>query len=172
FCVGVVILGLVVSVLIWGTSTFSPLTFAATRKSVWSIYVVLTSTHSPLRPFFESLSADWLDKPLLLIAGLVTFAWCTLRQIEPALSSVLAILVTLLFYRAGYANYQMVLFSLVLYWAVANWPQFKEHSVLAALLVGYFCFLTIVNLAFWCNLVGPIFYSHVVVSFLQLLSAC
>ena len=32
-CVGVVVLGLVVSVLVWGTSTFAPLTFAATRNA-------------------------------------------------------------------------------------------------------------------------------------------
>jgi hypothetical protein len=172
FCVGVVILGLVVSVLIWGTSTFSPLTFAATRDSHWSIYVVLASTHSPLRSFLDSPNVDWLDKPLLLTGGLGMFTWCILRQIEPALSSALAILVTLLFYRAGYANYQIVLFSLILYWAVSNCAQFEGHPVLAALLVGYFGFLTIVNLAFWWGLVGSIFYSHVVVSLLQFLLGC
>jgi hypothetical protein len=77
------------------------------------------------------------------------FAWCVLRQIEPVLSSALAILVTLLFYRIGFANYQMVLFSLVLYWAASNWAQLKQHSVLAALLVGYFGFLAIDNFIFW-----------------------
>ena len=149
FCVGVVILGLVVSVLIWGTSTFLPLTFAATREASWSIYIVLAANHSPLRPFLDSPNVDWLEKPLLLTAGLATFTWCMLRQIEPALSSALAILVTLLFYRVGYVNYQMVLFSLISYWAVSNWAQFKEHSVLAALLVGYFGVLGIVEFAAW-----------------------
>ena len=172
FCVGVVILGLAVSVFIWGTSTFSPLTFAATRNSVFSIYIVLASTHSPLRPFLDSLNVDWLDKPLLLTAGLATFTWCILRQIEPALSSALAILVTLLFYRVGYAQYQMVLFSLILYWAVSNWAQFEKQSVLVALLVCYFGFLTLQNLAFWWGLVGSIFYSNVVVSLLQFLLGC
>ena len=33
FCIGVVIFGLAVSFFIWGTSTFLPLTFAATRNS-------------------------------------------------------------------------------------------------------------------------------------------
>jgi Glycosyltransferase family 87 len=144
FCVGIVVLGLVVSVLIWGTSTFSPLTFAATRNPSWSIYIVLAANHSPLRLIFDSPNVDWLEKPFLLTAGLATFTWCMLRRIEPALSSALAILVTLLFYRIGFANYQIVLFSLLLYWAVSNWAQFKEHSVLAALLVGYFVFLAIV----------------------------
>jgi Glycosyltransferase family 87 len=172
FCVGIVVLGLVVSVLIWGTSTFLPIKVAATRESLRSIYVVLASTHSPLRLFFDSPNVDWLEKPLLLTAGLATFTWCMLRRIEPALSSALAILVTLLFYRIGWANYQMVLFSLISYWAVSNWAQFKDRSVLIALLVGYFSFLAVTNLAFWWRLVGSIFYSNIVVSLLQFLLGC
>ena len=50
----------------------------------------------------------------------------------------------------------MLLFSLVSYWAVSNWAQFKEHSVLAALLMGYFGFLTIVHLAVRCFLGGSL----------------
>jgi len=116
---------------------------AATRVPVWSIYNVLASFH------FTSSAENiiWLEKPLLLIAGMGVFTWCIVREIEPALSSALAILVTLLFYRMGYPNYQMVLFSLVSYWAVSNWAKFKDHSVLAILLIGYFCFLTIVHLS-------------------------
>jgi len=138
FCVGVASFGFLVSLLVWGTSTFAPLTFAATRHSEWSIYYVLMPTHPPLRSHWEQPSLDWIGNPLLIIAGLGGFVWCTLRRIEPALSSVLAILATLLFYRVGLPNYQMMLFSLVLYWAVSNWEEFNEHSVLAALLVGYF----------------------------------
>jgi Glycosyltransferase family 87 len=155
FCVGVVILGLIVSVLAWGTSTFLPLRFAATRAPKWSIYTVLASTHSPLQSFLDSPNVDWLEKPLLLIAGLAMFTWCILRQIEAALSSALAILVTLLFYRIGYANYQMVLFLLISYWVVSDQKKFKEPSVLAALLVGYFGFLAIVDFDFWSGLFLP-----------------
>jgi hypothetical protein len=173
FCVGVVILGLVVSVLIWGTSTFWPLEVAASRRSTWSIYFVLASTHSPLRPFLDSPNVDWLEKPLLLTAGLATFTWCMLRQIEPALSSTLAILVTLLFYRVGYANYQMVLFALISYWAVSNWAQFKEHSVLVALSIGYFGFLAVASLvALRWDLVQSVFHSETVASLFQFLLGC
>ena len=171
-CVAVVILGLIFSVFTWGTSTFLPLTVAATRNSVWSIYIALPSTHSPLQPFLHTQNVDWLDKPLLLAAGLGTFMWCIVHRVEPALSSTLGILVTLLFYRVGYANYQMVLFSLVLYWVVSTGAQFKNHSFLAMLLIGYFGFLSISNLAFWSGLVGSIFYSNIVVVLLQFLLGC
>jgi Glycosyltransferase family 87 len=143
FCVGVTFFGFLVSTLVWGTSTFAPLMFAATRHSEWSIYSVMNSS---LGLVLESPNFDWIQNPLVSIAGLGVFVWCTLRQIEPALSCVLAILVTLLFYRVGLANYQMVLFSLVLYWAVSNWEQFNEHPVLAALLVGYFSFQVIAEI--------------------------
>ena len=152
FCVGVVIFGLVVSVLIWGTSTFLPLMFAATRHSHWSIYDVLASTHSPLRLFWDSPnldSLDWLEKPFLVTAGLGVFAWCVLRRTGPALSAVLAVLVTLLFYRTGFINYQMVPFLLISYWVVSEWQQLVEHSVLAALLGGYFGLLAILEFAHW-----------------------
>jgi hypothetical protein len=61
---------------------------------------------------------NWLEKPLLLAAGLGEFAWCIVRQTEPALSAALAVLITLLLYRVGYINYEMVLFFLISYWAV------------------------------------------------------
>jgi hypothetical protein len=169
---GVVILGFAVSVLIWGTLTFFPLTFAATRHSVWSIYVVLGSSHSPLRSFLDAPNVDWLEKPLLLTTGLGTFAWCIFRQIEPVFSSVLAILVTLLFYRVGYTNYQMVLFFLISYWVVSNWAQFKQHSVLVALLIGYFGFLAIENLVFWWLVVQTIPHLETAASLVQFLLGC
>lgn len=112
FCVGVVIFGFIVSVLVWGMSTFLPLAIATTRPSHWSIYDALAASHSlpsdgsNLDPFV------WLERPLLVTAGLGTFVWCMLRQSGPAISAVLAVSVTLLFYRTGYIAYQMVPFVL------------------------------------------------------------
>jgi Glycosyltransferase family 87 len=168
FCVGVVVFGLVVSVLIWGMSTFWPLILAATRSPHWSIYDVLASTHSPLRLFWDSPnvdSLDWLEKPFLVIAGLGVFAWCVLRRTGPALSAALAVLVTLLFYRAGYINYQMVLLFLISYWVVSEWQQLVEHFVLAALLASYFGLLALFELVHWYGLIEPgdIIYSSIVV---------
>jgi Glycosyltransferase family 87 len=153
-CVGVVIFGLLVSVLIWGTSTFLPLTFAARRPPYWSIYDVFASAHSPLRlfrdpPKLESL--DWLEKPFLVIMGLGVFTWCVWRRTGPALSATLAVLVALLFYRMGFINYQLVLFMLISYWMVSEWRQVAKHSVLMALFGSYFGVLAILELAHWVD---------------------
>jgi hypothetical protein len=60
------------------------------------------------------------------------FVWCVLRRTGPALSAVLALSVALLFYRAGYINYQMLPFLLILYWVFSEWQQLIEHPILAA----------------------------------------
>ena len=169
FCGAVALFGFLVSLIIWGTSTFAPLTFAATRHSEWSIYYVMNSS---LRLFRESPNLDWLGNPLLFIAGLGVFLWCPLRRIEPALSSVLATLVTLLFYRVGLPNYQMLLFCLVLYWSISNWEQFNRHFVLAALLVGYFGFQVIAEITgVMSTFRAESFFSKIVVVF-QFLLGC
>jgi hypothetical protein len=168
-CVGVVIFGFVVSTLIWGTSTFSPLALAALRRPTWSIYDVLAPTYSPA-------SLSWLEKPFLVTAGLGVFAWCVLRRIGPALSATLAILVTLLLYRSGYFNYYMVPFLLISYWVVSEWQQLREHSAMAALLGGYFGLLAIFELLHWSAIPiitytdGDILYSAIVM--LKFLLSC
>ena len=161
-CVGWIICGLVVSTLIWGTSTFLALALAALRPPTWSIYDVLASTHSPA-------SLSWLEKPLLVIIGLGVFAWCMLRRTGPALSATLAILLTLLLYRTGTFNYQMVPFLLISYWMVSEWEQLREHSALAALLGGYFGVLAIFELVAWSAIpnvsytTGDFVYSAIVI---------
>jgi len=152
FCIGIVFLGFTVSALIWGTSTFLPLAFAAARTPQWSIYSVLGSTDSLLRLFSDSpkYTLDWLEKPLLATAVLGVFGWwCVLRRTGPALSAALAILVTLLFYRVGYINYQMVLFVLISYWIASEWKQLIDRYALAAVLGGYFCVLAILDFVSW-----------------------
>jgi len=139
FCTGVVIFGFAVSVAVWGTSTFLPLTFAMMRYPYFSIYDVLASRE----PF------DWLEKPFLATAGLGVFVWCVLRRTGLALSAALAVSITLLFYRMGYINYYMVLFFLILYWLVSQWEQSEQHPVAAALLSGYFALLAILDIVHW-----------------------
>jgi hypothetical protein len=179
-CAVLIISGLFISFLVWGTSTFSPLMFAATRPSYNSIYELLSAASSPLHRAAEvvrppqpaagdSTNFAWLEKPLGLTAGLGVFTWCMVRQIRPALSGALAILITLLFYREGFINYQMVPFFLLSYWAVSEWKQLKTQSVLGALLVGYFVLLAIVDIAIVFGLEGYANYSMVVVLLKSLL---
>ena len=63
----------------------------------------------------------------------------------------------------------MVPFFLLSYWAVSEWERLKTHSVLAALLVGYFGFLAIVDIAIVFGLEAYTTYSMVVVLLKSLL---
>jgi hypothetical protein len=148
-CVACVVLGLLSSTLIWGTSTFTPLFAAATRHPVFSVYQLLEVNHSPIRWFWVSPHVDWLEKPLLLAAVTFLFLWCMDHRPQPALAAALAILLTLMFYRVGLNNYQMVLFYLISYWAVSEWERLRGNRALVTLLGSYFCLLGIIDLAFW-----------------------
>jgi hypothetical protein len=161
-CIACVVVGLLASFLIWGPSTFTPLIFAATRPPLWSLYPLLESTYSPLQWFWDSPNVEWLEKPLLLTAGTVLLVWYMGRRPEPALAATLAILVTLLFYRVGINNYQIVLFYLISYWAVSEWEQLREHLALVILLGSYFGLLAVIDLAYWLGF-GYIYYSTMVV---------
>jgi hypothetical protein len=169
YCIAFVGLGFLASVLVWGTLTLAPLAFAATRDPIWSIYYLMNSQHSPLRLVWDTPHSEWLEKPLLLTAGLATFSWCTFRQVELSLSTTLAILVTLLLYRVGFPNYYLIFLCMVSYWAVSEWRRFSERPVLAALLIGYFNFLAIAVFSYWAGISKYIFYSKMVVALLQFL---
>jgi hypothetical protein len=150
-CSVLVTLGLGISVVVWGTSTFQPLKFAAMRESGGSIFALLRGDSSPLWLVWDSPNVDWLALPCLSAAGLSIFAWCVIRRTGPALSAVLAVLVTLLFYQFVLIRYQMVLFCLISYWALSEWEQLKRHSFLTTLLIGYFGWLASLDLINWFN---------------------
>ncbi len=113
--------GLATSWLVWGTSTFRPLAYGASRPStLLSIFRFLRGAYSPLRPFSATPDADALATPCLALAGLAVFAWCWARRVGPAAGSVLAVLATLLFYRVGFPQYQVIPLVLASYWLVAE----------------------------------------------------
>ena len=168
YCVAVVAVGFFVSIVIWGTSTFAPLAFAATRSSFWSIYDVMNSTHSPLRAIWDTPHAEVLEKPLLLTAGSLLFAWCAFRQIEPSLSATVAILVTMLFYRVSFVNYHMVFLCLVYYWTVSQWHWFSRKIGWSTVLICYFNFLALAGIYY----IRHIPYSPLVIDLLQFVLDC
>src|SRR5262249_14033831 len=153
YCILFVVLGFVLSVLVWGTSTFTPLMFAATREPSSSIYNLLGQpAFSPVRLIWDLPNGNWLPIPFLLTAGLGVFVWAMIWRIEPALSAVLAVLATLLFYQSGYIQYQIILFFLMSYWVVSERERLKNHYFLIGLLVGYFGFITFLDLAYMLGL--------------------
>jgi hypothetical protein len=156
--------GVAVSVLIWDLSTFTPLTFAATRPSQESVYyflgrfmLVVGGTHNPSQ---DPPDFDWLAAPCLLAAGTAIFAWCKVRRVRLALAGVLAIASTLAFYRINYPQYQMVLFCVASYWMVSEWETLNKHRWFVGFMFGYFSLLGLYEVGTWSYiLVGRAFFA-------------
>jgi hypothetical protein len=153
-----VVLGLGCSVLFWGPSTIRPLRFAAIRGSLLlSIFRFLRGTHSPLHLLWDAPDVDFLALPCLALAGASVFAWCWWRRVDPATSALLAVLTTLLFYRVGFIQYQMVPFVLGSYWALSPWGPSARDRFLAVSAGIYFGWLALfdVYLASFGGIIHP-----------------
>ena len=139
-CAGVTLAGFTLSYLIWGPSTFAPFTFAGTRGPVHSVYILVGADQPEL--------AAWLSRAALAAMGLALICWCTLRRTDPALSALMAVLGTLLFYQVGYNNYQMMLLPLAAYWLTLNWVQLRQQRGLLSVFAAYFISLALIDMLF------------------------
>lgn len=139
-----IMLGVTASVLVWGMATFRPLgRGAAWPSQLLSIFRFLRGSWSPLRWFWDAPDVDALARPCLLAAGLLVFAWCWLRSVTAPTGAVLVVLTTLLFYKVGFEQYQIVLFLLVSYWywTIPDRRGLAQDPVLLIALAGYFGWL-------------------------------
>jgi hypothetical protein len=127
--------------MIWGVSVFTPLTFAMSRPvSTFTIYGLGA---------YAGLNTDILANACLAVAGLAVFAWCAFNRTQPTLSALMAVLVTLLFYRTAFDEYQMTLYCIAAYWAVSEWDQLKEELAVIMLAALYFTFVAVVDVNDW-----------------------
>jgi hypothetical protein len=151
-------LGLAASGYAWGASTFLPLSFAATRESrLLSIFRFLRGTDSPLH-LWGVPDVDMLSTPCLVVALLWLWAWCQLRKVDATSSAALAVLATLLFYKVGFPQYQIVLFLLLTYWATRG-PSRPRGGLPVAIAAGcYFAWIASFDVFYWAIggfIIGP-----------------
>jgi len=138
-----IVLGLGASVLLWGPATFRPLIFAAGRSSHHlSIYRFLKGYYSPLQWLNFNEDPDQAAPVFMLMALLWAWLWVRKRMIEPAPAAVLAVLVTLMFYQVGFAQYHMVLFVLASYWMLSARGAIRGAIALWVALGCYFGWLS------------------------------
>ncbi len=145
-----IVLGLAASGYVWGPSTFLPLSFAATRESrLLSIFRFLRGTESPLHRVWGVPDVDMLSTPCLVAALLWLWAWCQLRKVDAPSSAVLALLTTLLFYKVGFPQYQIVLFLLFTYWATRGPGRPRVGLPVAIAAAGYFAWIAAFDVFYW-----------------------
>jgi hypothetical protein len=143
------VLGYLASYAIWGRSTFRPFTFAYQRgATLMSIFRFLRGRASPLRWFVDHPNVDAWSTPCLAVAGLLVFLVCQWRRADPSTSALAAVLTTLLFYKVGFIQYQMILFLLMTDWLGRYGPDLAQHRTLAVAIGGYFGWLSLFDLLY------------------------
>jgi hypothetical protein len=91
----------------------------------------------------------------MAVVGLLVFLACRWRRSDPTTMALLAVLTTLLFYKVGFIQYQMILFLLAASWLGRYGPALARERRWAVLIAlgAYFGWLTLFDL-FYCSVGG------------------
>jgi hypothetical protein len=122
----------------WGSAPLTALEFASTRGSAgMSIFRFLRGRYSPLEGLADPSKIDAMALPVLAVAGLAVFGWCLWRRLDVPTSAAAGALVTLLFYRVGFPQYQVIVFALLaLSWRYDP-PRWARSRSLQASAIAY-----------------------------------
>lgn len=148
--IAVIVLGMAMSDVGWGRSTFRPITFAGIRFSTYlSIFRFLRGMYSPLRIYGLAPNLDWTSPIVLFVALSWAWSWSRVNKTDVATSTVLAMIITLLLYQNGFPQYQMVSFLLASYWVVRDWDRRPNRRPLLIALAVYFGWISLFD-TFYC----------------------
>jgi hypothetical protein len=135
---------------IWGPAAFRPFGFASSRGStLMSVFRYLRGRASPLRWFGADLNLDAWSTPCMAAAGLLVFVVCLRRRADADTSALLAVLATLLFYKVGFIQYQMIVYLLMACWLGRHARVLARDRSLALAIGAYFGWLTLFDLVYW-----------------------
>jgi hypothetical protein len=140
-------IGLGLSIHVWGLSTLLPLRFATTRHTTaLSIFGFIRGQFSPLHWFGLGGNYDEWATPILVLALLWVWDWYRVRRPDVEGAAVVAVTTTVLLYRTGYPQYQMVPFVLGSSWAVRHWGEIRGRTARVVAIACYFGWLAAFDL--------------------------
>jgi hypothetical protein len=131
---------------IWKDSLFIPIKIAAARPSkLLSIFRFLRGEYSFLKLCNGINNVDIFSLPLLIISGGTVFIIYLIKNMDFITGSVLAVTVTLLFYKVGHYNYHMILYLFLIYWII-----FTDFSkwVSATAIIIYMLFINLFQIGY------------------------
>ncbi|MBN1292857.1 MAG: DUF2029 domain-containing protein [Candidatus Latescibacteria bacterium] len=103
--------------LIWGDTFIMAIKYASARPSkMLSIFRFLRGTYSPLKIITGIHNVDRLSTLTIMISGFIIFIIYIRNKIDLITGSVIAINVTLLFYKVGHQQFHVLLYVLLVYW--------------------------------------------------------
>jgi hypothetical protein len=157
-----VTLGLALSFFLWGPSTLSPLTFAATRRSnAMSIFCFLRGRYSPLWLVRANPNIDFLAPIVLFVALMRAWSWYRVRHPDIETAGLVAVTTTVLFYHTGFPQYHMVPFALGAAWVVGRWDVLKSRPARTFAVACYFGWIAAFDCYFLISGDGTLFYWQV-----------
>ncbi len=136
--------GLALSYALWGPSVLRPLAFAANRPSTpMSIFRFIRSRYSPLLRLGIAENYDSLSPVIIVLALLLAWSWSRARRPNLEASAAVVAATTVLLYRVGFPQYQMVPFVLASSWALRNWRQLRARALLGVAIGCQFAWLAV-----------------------------
>jgi hypothetical protein len=147
-CVGTMILGLSISVWVWGMSTFNPVLFATDRPSkMLSIFRFLRGEYSPLYFFTDNPNIDAYSFSAMVLFLFIVFYFAWSRKIETSLAAILGLLTALTFYKVGHHQFYVALFLMApLWYTQSDLSEFYKNKVFLpmSLFLAWIAILTLV----------------------------
>lgn len=175
-CIGTVAMGLLISVGIWGQSTFSPFLFAQARDSkILSIFRFLRGKASPLRLFVDQPNWDAYSvyAIALFVGAVLLLVW--VKNLETSLAATVGIVTTLTFYKVGHSQFYTCIFLMMPYWyATSPLPEFRKLKILLpfSLLLAWIAVLQVAYNLFGGMLSHPWFHLREIVGLPTFALAC
>lgn len=175
-CIGTIAMGFLISVAIWGQSTFSPFLFAEARDSkILSIFRFLRGKASPLRLFVDQPNWDVYSiyAMTFFVVAVLIFVW--VRNLETSLAATVGMVTALTFYKVGHSQFYTCIFLMIPFWyATSQLPEFRKLKILLpfSLLLGWIVVLQVVYNLFGGMLSHPWFHLREIVGLPTFALAC
>jgi len=136
-------IGLLLSFLVWGPSTFYPLFFASNRpSSMLSVFRFLRGTYSPLGLFYNTPNVDFLSLPAMFLFVGLAFVGCYYsKKMSTIPACLIGMLTTFTFYKVGHAHFLEVACLLTVLWFAVDNTAFRLNPSLSAAAGAYFAWI-------------------------------
>ena len=156
-CIGLTLLGFLISFFIWGTSTFNPLLFASGRHSkILSIFYFLRSRFSPFHLFVTQPNLDAYSNYILIVGWLLVLFYIWKRRTEVSLASVICIMTVFVLYKVGHFQFYTSIFLLVPFWyASSNLPESRKQKILVPIAMYLYWIMTLHLTYYLFRGIGP-----------------
>jgi Glycosyltransferase family 87 len=143
-CMLTIVVGMSLSMLIWGRATFEPLLYGVERESkLLSIFRFLRGSFSPLHLIVQTPNVDFLSLPAMALGYGVALIGCYLTKMRVVSACIVGMLTALLFYKVGHAQFLTIIVLLIPYWYIVGCPELMQNR---RLFVALICYLSLLSL--------------------------